>query len=412
MKQNTKHGNFNWIKEEFEHRLIVMRYSEETIRQQMRVFGWIVEFHEGYGEKNYSKAMGRRFIAEYQLQVDHVPKLFVCAQRVVRHIDEILENKQFMPRFNEPKPSGCPPHFIDWFEKYLEHLAKRGFSKSTITTRERYVGQLLGRLPATVLSLQKLTAADLYSTFAQAEWPDVSFSTARCFLRFLFENGATKADMSACVPNPRRPKPLPSIYSGDEVSRLLSSIDRTTNMGRRDYAFIMLAAHLGLRSSDIVNLSFEDIDHDTETIEIVQVKTEQPIKLVMNGDVGEAIDDYIKDGRPESSSEKIFLSSRAPYMPITAAAGYGIVRHYFSLAGISAQGRRRGPHALRSSFATALVRSDVPYAVVQKALGHEDPDSAKHYVRVDVRRLRVCALDVPRATGALAVLLNDLEGAL
>jgi integrase len=202
------------------------------------------------------------------------------------------------------------------------------------------------------------------------------------------------------------------VYSGDEVARLLASVDRSTCIGKRDYAILMLAAHLGLRSSDIVNLSFKDIDHMAKTITIIQTKTSRPLTLVMNSDVEEAIADYIKNARPPSSNDKIFQGSQAPYAPLTAGAGYAIAHKCFSRAGIAPQGRRRGTHALRMSYATALVATGIPYAVLQEALGHDDPESAKYYVRVDIRRLRTCALNVPKPTGAFAVALNDLEGVL
>ena len=411
MKENTKNGNLSWIREGLERRLIIMRYSEVSIRQHMRIFDWVKDFQEGYGEKNYTKEIGQRFIVEYQLQINHPPTMFKSSCKVIRRMDEILEGKLFVPRFCEAKQN-CPPHFSNWFNKYIENLEKRGYSKSTITTRRRYAGQLLSRLKDTVSSLENLSAANLYSIFAQYEWPPVSLASAKSLLVFLFESGITKTNLSVCVPKPRRPEPLPSVYTAEEVARLLSSVDRTTGIGKRDYAIIMLAAHLGLRSSDIVNLSFKDIDTTMKTIEIVQVKTERPITLVLNSEVEEAINDYIQNGRPKTSSNKIFISSKAPYIPLEAGSGYEVARKYFSLAGIETQGRRRGTHALRTSFATALVSKGVPYAVVQKALGHEDPESAKYYVRVDVKRLKVCALDVPKPVGAFAVLLNDLEGVL
>jgi site-specific recombinase XerD len=411
MEHDTKRINLRKIKEELKRRLIVMRYSEVTINHYMMVIGWLEKFLEGYGEEYYSQEMGQRFIAEYRLQGNHAPTLFQCAKTAIRRIDEVIENKSFTPCFRETAEK-CPPRFFDWYSKYIEHLENRKYSKSTITTRRRYAGQLLGRLPETVLSLGDLTATDLYNTFTQHEWPSVSLSTARCLFAYLFKNGVTEADMSVCVPRPRRPRSLPSIYSAYEVTRLLSSVDCNTSMGKRDYAILMLASHLGLRSSDIVNLSFSDIDHVSKSIEIVQVKSERPITLVMNSDVEDAITDYIQNGRPQSSSDKIFIGTQAPYAPISAGSGYAVVRRYFDIAGIAAQGRRRGPHALRASFATALVGQGVPYAVVQEALGHEDPESAKHYVRVDVRRLRSCALDVPKPIGAFAMMLNDLEGVL
>ena len=411
MKESAKNGNLIWIRGELERRLIVMRYSEVSVKQHMRIIDWINDFQEGYGEKNYTKEVGQRFLAEYQLQANHALTMFKSACKVVRRIDEILEGKMFAPHFCEAKRN-CPEHFSMWFNKYIKSLEKRGFSKSTITTRTRYAGQLLDRLKDTVTALENLSAADLYSIFPQYEWPPVTLASVKRLLVFLFESGVTKTNLSVCVPKPRRPEPLPSVYTGEEVARLLLSVDRTDGTGKRDYAIIMLAAHLGLRSSDIVNLSLNDIDSTTKTIEIVQVKTGRPITLVMNSEVEEAINDYIQNGRPQTSSSKIFLKSRAPYVPLKAAACYAIVCRCFNLSGIEAQGRRRGAHTLRTSFATALVRKGVPYTAVKEALGHEDPESSKYYVRVDVKRLKACAVDVPKPAGTLAVLLNDLGGAL
>jgi integrase len=193
-------------------------------------------------------------------------------------------------------------------------------------------------------------------------------------------------------------------------------------LGKRDYAILILAAYLGLRSSDIVGLSFKDIDYTAKTIAIIQVKTGRPLPLVMNSEVEEAVTDYIQNSRPQSSSDKVFLSSQAPFSPLSAGTGYAVAQKHFNLAGIAAQGRKRGTHALRASYATALVSQGIPYAVVQEALGHEDQESAKYYVRVDVRRLRMCALDVPKPIGAFAVMLepevrrtlgsSELEGAV
>ena len=205
---------------------------------------------------------------------------------------------------------------------------------------------------------------------------------------------------------------MPSVYSRDEVSRLLSSVDRSTSMGKRDYAILLLAAKLGLRSSDIVNLKLRDIDYDKKTIDIIQVKTGKPLTLVLNADIEEALDEYIKHGRPQSENEHVFLGTQAPYSQLSAGAGYAIAQRSFDRANIPAAGRRRGAHALRMSYATSLVAKGVPYAVVTKALGHDDPESAKHYVRVDTRRLRLCALNVPKPSGALAVNLLDMEGRL
>ncbi len=411
MKQQATNSNLGWLRDELERRLIVMRYSKTAAGAYMRIFNWVEEYLKGYGETNYAMAWGQRFIAEYSLQVNHSPSQFKHARTLVRRLDEILEDKLFTPCFRKSAVE-CPSRFTDLRDKYLEQLARNGYRESTINSRKSYAGLFFSRLPDSVENINTLTAVDLYNVFTKHEWVNVGYVTARSLLVFLYKSGLIKVDLSACVPNPRRPKSLPSVYSGDEVARLLSSVDRTTGLGKRDYAILMLAAHLGLRSSDIVNLSFSDIDYTAKTIEIIQVKTERPLTLVMNNDVEEAISDYVQNGRPQAASDKVFLGSKAPFEPITAGAGYVIAHKYFKLAGIEGQGRRRGTHALRTSYATALVAKGTPYAVVQEALGHDDPESAKYYVRVDVRRLRMCALDVPKPTGAFAVMLSDLEGVL
>ncbi len=372
MKQKKKCGNLGEIKKELERRLIVLRYSDPAARQYMRIFGWVQDYLAGYGEADYSKEAGRRFLAEYRLQRQHAPTVFKNAKTLVRRLDEILEGKQFAPRFCEPKEE-CPSRFLGWRDRYFEYLRNRGLVKSSISNHERHVRRFLGRLPESVRSLEDLSAADIYGVFAKYEPRTGAIPVTRCFLVFLFENGATKADLSICVPRLRQPRPMPSVYSGDEISRLLASVDRATAMGKRDYAVLMLASRLGLRSSDIVNLSLKDIDRLGKTIDIVQVKTGYPLTLVLNSDVEEALNNYIADGRPQSSSEKIFLGSQAPFNPLTPSAAGAIAHRYFKLANIAPQGRQMGSHALRMSYATALVTKGVPYSVVQKALGHNDP---------------------------------------
>ena len=411
MKQKDLRGNISRLRSELERRLIILRYSKGSIKNNMVIFGWVAEYLNGYGEINYTKELGQRFIVEYQLQVNHSPNQFKKANAIIRRIDEILENKPFASCFRETI-SECPARFAELYNVYLENLIKRGYKKNTINIRKRYTARFLSRIPETILSLEEISAADLYNTFTKYEWLSVCLIAARNFLSFLFKIGVTKINLSVCVPKPICPKPLPSIYSGNEIKQLLSSIDRTSSLGKRDYAILLLASHLGLRSSDIVELSFNNINYTAKTIEIIQVKTGRLLKLVMNTEVEESLTDYIQNSRPKSPSDKIFIRSRAPFLPITAGSGYAITRKIFDRAGIAAQGRRRGTHSLRASYATALIMKDVPYAVVKEALGHEDMESTKYYVRVDIRRLRMCALDVPKPIGAFALMLNDLEGVL
>jgi len=412
MTQNETRENISTLKERFSKKLIAYRYSEESYSNYMRVFGWLEDFLSERGETAYTPRLGYFFIAEYRLQSQHNPLAFNKAKILVRRLDEIVSNKPFTLRFENPT-APVPPQFKEWYDKYYEHLKQAGSSKSTLKGHSRYTRRILVGLAKRIPSYDKLTTADLYDFFVNSDnLPAQSHSVARRFFDFLFQNDVTKANLSVCVPHLRLPKPLPSTYTGDEVNRLLAAVERSEPLGKRDYAVLMLASHLGMRSSDIVNLSAGNIDVVRKTISIIQVKTSVPQTLVMNDEVESALFDYINNGRPKSESDKLFLHARAPFMPITAAACFEITRKYFALAGISPQGRRCGPHALRASYATALVTKGVPYSVVQEALGHSDLESSKHYVRTDARRLKNCALDVPKPTGAFAAIIGDLEAVL
>ncbi|MCL1874666.1 MAG: tyrosine-type recombinase/integrase [Synergistaceae bacterium] len=410
-KQRIEASNIDHIRKEFERRLLVLRYSPHTIRNYLTYFGWLQGFLEDYGEKDYSKEFGQRFLAEFTLQAHHSTSCFSHAKIVIHRLNEIIDGKSFAPRFCEPKPE-CPPQFSVHYELYCEHLKQLGSAHSTIGNHKRHVGRMLSWLVGVVPSLSSLTSADIYGILTNHAQHTGFMPVARRFLNYLFDNKVTKTNLSDCIPKMRQPQPMPSVYSGEEVSKLLSSIDRSTSMGKRDYAILLLAAKLGLRSSDIVNLKLQDIDYDKKTIDIIQVKTGKPLTLVLNADVEESLDEYVKHGRPQSEHEHVFLNTQAPYSPLCAGTGYSITQRSFDRAGISATGRRRGTHALRMSYATSLVTKGVPYAVVTEALGHDDPESAKYYVRVDVRRLRLCALNVPKPSGALAVNLMDMEGRL
>jgi site-specific recombinase XerD len=376
----------------------------------MLIFGWVEEYAENSGVTEYCPELGRLFLTEYRLYPKHCPSLFNKAKILVRRLDEINENKKFSLYLPISMPS-VPPQFKEWHEKYCEHLKQSNCKEATITSHKRYAARLLDGLAGKVISYDKLTAADIYDFFTNTtNIPLHSNYVIKRFLTFLFKNNVTKTDLGFCVPRHSLPRALPSIYTGDEISKVLAAVDRSEYIGKRDYAILMLASQLGMRSSDIVNLSAKNIDVVNKTISIIQIKTAEPQTLVMNAEVEAAINDYINNGRGNSESDKIFLSSRVPFMPITPDVCWAITQKYFKLAGIAPQGRHQGPHALRASYATALVDKGVPYAVVQEALGHSDPESSRYYIRTDLRRLRNCALDIPKPTGAFAVMLNDLEG--
>ena len=79
---------------------------------------------------------------------------------------------------------------------------------------------------------------------------------------------------------------------------------------------------------------------------------------------------------------------------------------YFCKAGIDTTAKKHGPHVFRSSLASSVINGDIPYESVRKVLGHSDPDAIKHYARLDIEKLRECAIKVPEPTGTFLAFLN------
>jgi len=150
-----------------------------------------------------------------------------------------------------------------------------------------------------------------------------------------------------------------------------------------------------LRASDIANLKFENLQWERCTIKFNQFKTGKNIELPMLPEVGNAIVDYMKYGRPKSNEAFIFLLSRSPYTPIHGCSVTGIVHSSLVRAGISIENRKHGAHVLRHSLASILLEKGIILPIISEVLGHENTESAKFYLRIDLKSLRQCTLEVP-----------------
>ena len=210
---------------------------------------------------------------------------------------------------------------------------------------------------------------------------------------------------------PRIPNsyPLPSVYTDEEIRAILGSIDRSTVQGSRDFAILMLASSLGIRASDICEMTLEAINFVKNELSFIQKKTSVPLTLPLLPDVKEALLGYLGYRKIDSTDEPIFIQCRAPYHKLNLMVIWTIMRRYVKQSGVDPGHRKRGTHALRSSLASSMVREQVPYYAVQKILGHESPQSTKNYVRIDIGRLREFTLPVPEAYGRFDAFLKGGE---
>lgn len=218
----------------------------------------------------------------------------------------------------------------------------------------------------------------------------------RLFLNYLMTESLVSEDFLSVLGKParRRERVLPC-FTHEEVKIILEQINTSTKQGKRDYAILLLAAHTGLRSIDIVNLRLADIDWLGDRIHVVQKKTGQPLVLPLETDTGNAIAEYILRARPDSTSEYVFLRIPAPHSKLDDGASLNnIMRKYLKDAGILRQpGDGKSFHALRRSLGTWMLESGTPLTIISQVLGHRRQDSAKQYLSLDYEKLASCALD-------------------
>jgi integrase len=219
----------------------------------------------------------------------------------------------------------------------------------------------------------------------------------RCFLSFLYAYQIVPQDLSLSLPKIRIPEHahIPLVWTREQVDALLSAIDRNGVRGKRDYAILLLACRLGLRSKDIRQLLLENLRWAQSRIEITQSKTGRSLTLPILGDVGDALVDYLRNGRPNSPFRQVFLNIRAPFKPIAYASALADgMKSYLKRAGVSIPKQGGvGLHSLRHTLATRMLEGNIPLPTISEVLGHRTTESTLIYTKVDISALRSASLD-------------------
>jgi site-specific recombinase XerD len=221
-------------------------------------------------------------------------------------------------------------------------------------------------------------------------------SYLRSFLRFLTMRGIVQKDLSAELPKIRIPSDatIPSVWDQELLVRLLGAVDRSSAKGKRDYAILLLACRLGLRAGDIRTLKLENLHWAESTIEITQAKTGAPLTLPLTNEVGEALIDYLKSGRPKTTHREIFLKVTPPFDPFRENNLHHIIKYWRQAAGITFRSpQKQGLHSLRHTLATRLLEKGTSLPTIAEILGHTSLESTRIYAKADVEALRRVALD-------------------
>lgn len=286
------------------------------------------------------------------------------------------------------------------YEHYLREA--RGLASATVVNYVPFIRSFLeDRFAHGPVTLSHLCAGDVVR-FVQLQVPRLHRRRAklltcalRSFLQYARYVGKTKLDLAAAVPVVANwsMTSIPRAIGADQVRQLLASIDRRTAMGCRDYAILLLLARLGLRSGEVTFLELDDIDWNAGKLS-VRGKSGQRSDLPLPTEVGKAIAVYLRRGRPQSTSRRVFLRAKAPIRGFQGPCGVGsIVRHCLLRASLEAP--TYGAHQFRHGLATELLRQGASLGEIGGLLGHRSPETTKIYTKVDLDALRTLALPWP-----------------
>jgi len=324
---------------------------------------------------------------------------------VLRRLNELYSGFDYS-QIKKPPIVSPPSQFTGLLELYTNFCKNMGNKENTTKKKTKFCHDFLCHIAKVgCRNIGEINSKYICKAIVKIGNKD-SYAVIRSFLGYLFENGTLHNDFSCIIPKYRRPIPLPTTYTHDEIIRLENTVDRTTRTGKRNYAIILLASRLGMRSGDIAGITFDNIDFEHCSITLIQSKTGQPLSLPLLPEIREALQDYMWYARPNAKNNYLFIQAKAPFEKITTSIIRYALTKVFNSAGIDISSKKHGPHTLRSSMASSMVNSDIPYNIVRKVLGHTDPQSIKRYAKVDIENLRLHAIDVPAPSGTFAAFLQ------
>lgn len=316
----------------------------------------------------------------------------------VHTLERYLDSQGF---FALPAPPTRSERLIRSYRDLLE--AHRGLATSTVTQHLRTATELLGHLSyeAMPLRLSKIDADDIESFIRvvarrfNRESLQHEVAHVRAFMRFLASENLVPAGLDSQIDTPRvyRLERLPRSLPWQTVQAFLRSIDRKTALGRRDYAIFCLIATYGLRASEIVDLTLDDIDWRTDTLRVAQRKTTAPLLLPLLSSVGNALVDYIRHARPPSMQRELFLRERAPAGALKPTAVTEAFQSRARRSGLDIP--FQGAHCLRHAYAVHLLRAGTSLKMIGDILGHRSAESTCVYLRLAIEDLRDVALCLP-----------------
>jgi integrase/recombinase XerD len=289
---------------------------------------------------------------------------------------------------------------------FYEHLRRtRGLCAGTRRNYARFAGVFLQTVfaggPVVVAEIEARDVAGFVEAATcryQPRTVELVAPALRSFFRFLRAAGLREDRLEDAVPMvPHRPSGLVRHLEPGRLGQLIASLDSGSPRGLRDRAIILCMARLGLRASETVQLRLDDLDWRNATVRVRARKTGHGALLPLTAEVGAALADYLRHGRPDTPVRQVFvLHWLRVGAPVSSSVVGRAVDNALRHAGIDAP--VRGANLLRHSLATDLLGRGASLREIADLLGHSSLATTRIYAAVDVAALREVALPWPQAS--------------
>lgn len=324
------------------------------------------------------------------------PRYKITARAALKHWLRLL-----YPTLTSTNNRSVYAQLIDSYDHFLEDVA--GLSPSTRYYRRRHALAFLNWLAAErTIQFEQLSTnhfSDYITVIASsktAATAGVVTTSLKSFVNFLVSEGDCSVAWNPSLP---RPKNLHAILctralNDNELSRLLGAFDLTDPVGKRDYAMARCLIDLGVRTSDVAQLSLDQIDwrHGMLTLEPGKSKRERT--LPMPATTAAALIDYVRYARPVTQNRHVFVHHRAPLgQGVQASTVRGALRRAYARAGF--KDSESQPHRLRHTMATRLLQNGLSLKTIADVLGHLSIDTTARYTHVDRPSLAAVAMPWP-----------------
>lgn len=380
-------------------------YSRRSLRRYDHIWGHLVSFagERGFGDE-FSEDLGASFLEACRSHEDARRGWRLHAAFGVRMLGDFRRDGRIERSRTDRRKLSIPPAMRKPLRDYEGYCIERSHLRPlTITERTAQIARFLEFLGSrAVQTLPQLQAADLtaYVAWLERYRPKTIsriVSGVRLFLQYLIMRGILRQNLGEALPRVRVPRDsaIPSVWDSELVVKLLEAVDRSSPVGKRDYAMLLLASRLGLRSGDLRTLTLDDLDWGASIVRIAQSKTAARLDLPISEEVGEALIDYLRFGRPDTDHREVFLRLKRPIGPFADDTHlHYVVNRWRELAGIRFRTpQHHGLHSLRHTLATQLLREQTPIYVISEILGHATTASTLIYAKADTETLRRAALD-------------------